>query len=78
MVPGSDGQECERSITTYNCAKSKKDCKLYFMPTEYIYNSNHKGALTDGKGGYIYYNGEWAENTTPSFIRDQKLKELGI
>ncbi len=57
---------------TYKCAKSNRDCILYFMPGERLSGDS----LTDGKGGYIRYEGKWAENTTPSFVRNKKMKQI--
>ena len=46
---------------TYLCAETGKECKQYSLPKEWINNEYHKDALTDGKGGWIRYNGKWAK-----------------
>jgi hypothetical protein len=68
-----------RPITTYKCAKSGKDCTFYFFPSEIHMVSKSLGggvSLTDGKGGYIYYGGKWAENTTKSWLREQSIEKI--
>jgi hypothetical protein len=67
-----DTDPLKKENITYKCAKGGQDCILYFMPHEYF----RCNTLTDGKGGYILHEGKWAENTTPSFIRSEKMKQL--
>ena len=31
----------EKSLTTYKCAKDGEECKLYFWPSKFIYDSHH-------------------------------------
>tara|TARA_R110000772_G_scaffold62549_2_gene140557 strand:- start:4376 stop:4681 length:306 start_codon:yes stop_codon:yes gene_type:complete len=73
---GSDenGTYAKGYITTYKCAKSGKDCKFYFTPNYYYDGKTF--SLTDGKGGYIYYKGKWAENTSVLWFREQSLEIL--
>ena len=60
--------------SNYLCAESGKPCIFHYLPTEYIYGGDVKGALTDGHGGWIYYEGKWAENVSDWFIREQIQK----
>jgi hypothetical protein len=71
---------------TYKCAQKGHKCKLFYLPKKVIPKGTPQGgeepgeepgqSLTDGYGGYILYKGKWAENTTPSFVRKQKLDKL--
>jgi len=51
-----------QSTVTYKCAMTGKVAKFYQMPERIFFTDDiKKGALTDGCGGYIYFDGNWAE-----------------
>ncbi len=79
LNPPDDGQEGRVIRSTYICAKSGKECVLYFMPREISFKENltdgKGGYIYDGKGGYIYYDGVWAKNTSEWFKNEQIIKK---
>lgn len=50
-----------QSRVTYKCARTGKVAKFMQMPDRVLHTDEVEVALTDGCGGYIYWEGKWAE-----------------
>ncbi len=61
VAPENPDGSVDKPLVTYKCANSGEECKLYFMPSKLSHSSKYEGNLTDGKGGFIYYEGNWAD-----------------